>query len=57
MSYVFNPFTGTLDRVEIVTTKEILQNVLLEANQVNGYDQMCLLFDEDSILYNDEGAF
>ncbi len=54
LKFVFNPFTGTFDQVAVpLTKKDIINGILLEK-----YDSEpipTILFDEDSILYEDDG--
>jgi hypothetical protein len=57
MAFKFNPLTGKLDLVRAPLTKgEIIQSILLDKDEnaapENAYIE--ILFDEDSILFNDD---
>lgn len=58
MSVVFNPFTGTLDfkgSVGIsITKKEVIKAILVESNMTLDLPVAAILFDADSILFNDD---
>lgn len=57
MSLTFNPFTGKLDFLgngSSVTKKEIIKAILVESNQSLEMPVASILFDDDSILYNDD---
>lgn len=56
---VFNPFTGKLDFTgtgtsSTVSKKEIIKAILVESNETLTYPIAAILFDSDSILYNDD---
>jgi len=60
MSVVFNPFTGTFDFTgsggggSTLTKKDVIKSILVESNQSLTLPIASILFDEDSILYNDD---
>ncbi len=60
MSITFNPFTGRLDftgsgsTTSTLTKKEVIKAILLESNQSLDLPLASILFDEDSILFNDD---
>lgn len=57
MSVVFNPFTGTLDfkgSGSAVTKKEVIKAILVESNMTLDLPVAAILFDADSILFNDD---
>jgi hypothetical protein len=61
MSYKFNPFTGKLDKVssEIqLTISSVIKSILLDKNEsaLPSEPYISILFDEDSILFNDDEA-
>jgi hypothetical protein len=61
MSYKFNPFTGKLDKVssEIqLTISSVIKSILLDKNEsaLPGEPYISIIFDEDSILFNDDEA-
>lgn len=63
MAYKFNPFTGTLDYFEIsagsnLTIQTVLRSILIERNDIplQDFPLMSILFDDDSILFNDDEA-
>lgn len=63
MAYKFNPFTGTLDYYETatgtnLTIQSVLKSILIERSDIplQEFPLMSILFDEDSILYNDDEA-
>jgi hypothetical protein len=52
---VFNPFTSNFDYVEESLSKaEIAKLFLLDSNQAIPYPVASFIFDEDSVLYNDD---
>lgn len=54
---VFNPFTGKLDYVNKSTSKaDIAKMFLIDSKQDIEFPVASLLFDDDSILYNDDDA-
>ncbi len=54
---VFNPFTGKLDYVsKVLSKKEISQMFLIDSKQDIDFPVASLLFDDDSVLYNDDDA-
>lgn len=60
MSITFNPFTGRLDFTgqggasTTLTKKDVIKSILVESNQALTLPIASILFDEDSILYNDD---
>jgi hypothetical protein len=57
MSITFNPFTGTLDFTgtgSTITKKEVIKSILVESNQTLNLPVASILFDDDSILFNDD---
>jgi hypothetical protein len=54
ITYVFNPFTGNLDAVTIPPSRaEFVKSILLV--HVENAPTPEILFDENSILYEDDG--
>lgn len=54
---VFNPFTGRFDYVSsAISKKEIAQMFLIDSKQDTDFPVASLLFDDDSVLYNDDDA-
>lgn len=54
---IFNPFTGKLDYVNKSTSKsDIVKMFLIDSRQDIEFHVSSLLFDEDSVLYNDDDA-
>jgi hypothetical protein len=52
---VFNPFTGNFDFVgKGLSKSDIIKSILVESNQSIPLPVAAILFDEDSILYNDD---
>jgi hypothetical protein len=58
----FNPFTGTLDYVgdgggggSSLTIKDVVDAILLDSDETATLPVASILFDNDSILYNDDG--
>lgn len=62
MAFKFNPFTGTFDIVGSgsagLSLSDIVKAFLVEKDEapLPGTPQITLLFDEDSILFNDDEA-
>lgn len=57
MPYKFNPLTGKLDYYETsITKKELVSTILVESNETLELPKAEILFDDDSILYNDDEA-
>jgi hypothetical protein len=61
MSVVFNPFTGTFDFTgsgggggSTLTKKQVIKAILVESNQNLDLPVAAILFDNDSILFNDD---
>lgn len=57
MSVVFNPFTGTLDfkgSGTSITKKDVIKAILVESNMTLDLPVAAILFDADSILFNDD---
>lgn len=60
MSITFNPFTGTLDFTgtggtgSTITKKDVIKSILVESNQSLTLPIASILFDDDSILFNDD---
>jgi len=60
MSITFNPFTGRLDFTgqggtgSTLTKKDVIKAILVESNQTLELPVAAILFDDDSILYNDD---
>ena len=60
MGFKFNPLTGLLEIVgesiseSVISKKEIIRSVLLESRQDSEFPVAMILFDIDSILYNDD---
>lgn len=57
MSVTYNPFTGKFDftgQSQQVSKKDIIKSILVESNQSISLPVAAILFDEDSILYNDD---
>jgi hypothetical protein len=59
MKYVFNPFTGNFDQViEPLTRQEVIKSIAIEIDDsVIPLGTADILFDEDSILYQDDDYF
>lgn len=63
MKKKFNIFTGTLDIVgdstggggSSITVKDVLDAILLDSNDTLSNPVASILFDDDSILYHDDG--
>lgn len=56
---IFNALTGNFDfigtgAVSTLTKKEVIKSILVESNQSIPLPVAAILFDEDSILYNDD---
>lgn len=56
----FNPFTGTLDYLgdgsgSGLSIKNVLDAILLDSDQTLPMPVASILFDDDSILYHDDG--
>jgi acid phosphatase class B len=59
LKLVFNPFTGELDYVsKTLTRQQVISSILLDKDEQSlpGQAQIQILFDEDTILYNDDEA-
>jgi hypothetical protein len=61
VSITFNPFTGRLDFVgpstgSSVSKSEVIKSILLDTDYTVTYPVARIVFDEDSILYNDDEA-
>jgi len=57
MPSVYNPLTANVDYVQAsLTIKEVLKSILVESNQALTLPVAAILFDDDSILYNDDEA-
>jgi len=56
VSYKFNPFTGNFDLVGSKSSKakDVIKKILVESNQSIDLPKAEILFDEDSILFNDD---
>jgi hypothetical protein len=55
MAFKFNPLTGLLDLVNTtVTISGVIQSILLDSTPDATYPIASILFDADSILYNDD---
>ena len=50
----YNPSTGKLDLVESLTVGEVIGSILIESNETLTFPKAEILYDEDSILYNDD---
>lgn len=60
MSIVFNPFTGKLDfkgsgGTGTLTIKDVVKSILVESDETLDLPLAAILFDDDSILFNDDG--
>ena len=58
MAFKFNPLTGQLDLVggtSTLTIKEVIKSILLDSKQDIALPIASIIFDADSILYNDDG--
>ena len=61
---VFNPFTGKFDYVgsttvvSTLTIQSVLSSILLDKDEqaLPGTAQIQILFDEDTLLFSDDGA-
>lgn len=58
----YNPFTGTLDYIGDsggsgtgLTIKDVVHSILLDSDETATLPVASILFDNDSILYNDDG--
>lgn len=58
VKYVLNPFTGQFDAITPVNISDIIHSILLDKNEqpATGRPYIEILFDEDSILFNDDKA-
>jgi hypothetical protein len=58
MAFKFNPLTGMLDLVgdSSLTIKTAIKAILVESTYEVDGKKAAIIFDEDSILYNDDGA-
>lgn len=59
MAYKFNALTGKLDLVgessgSTITKKEVIKAILVETDYTVDFPKADIIFDEDSILYNDD---
>jgi hypothetical protein len=57
VAFKFNPLTGLLDLVNsstTVTISGVIQSILLDSTPDATYPVASILFDADSILYNDD---
>jgi hypothetical protein len=57
MSMTYNPFTGKFDFVgncQEIKKKDIIKAILVESNQSIALPVAAILFDDDSILFNDD---
>jgi hypothetical protein len=54
MPFKINLITGNLDYYEVVTIKETIKSILLASKKNDNFTVASILFDEDSILYNDD---
>ena len=60
MAFKFNPLTGELDLVGVssgssITITTVLKSVLLDSDADAPFPVASILFDADSILFNDDG--
>ena len=58
----FNPFTGTLDYIgdstgggSTLTISDVVKSILLDSNDTLTNPVASILFDDDSILFHDDG--
>ena len=57
MAFKFNPLTGELDLVTVITTKaDIIKAILLNSDYTIDNPIASIIFDENSILFNDDKA-
>lgn len=55
MKLIFNPFTGNFEYITVAPSKgELVKSLLLEKFEDGINSSLTLLFDEDSILYEDD---
>lgn len=57
MSITYNPFTGKFDFTSAgsqTSKKDVIKSILVESNQSLTLPLAAILFDDDSILYNDD---
>jgi hypothetical protein len=60
MAFKFNPLTGELDLVgastgSSITITTVLKSILLDSDPDSAFPVASILFDADSILFNDDG--
>lgn len=56
MAFKFNALTGKLDLYNDISIQEVLKSILIESDETLALLKAEILFDEDSILYNEDGA-
>jgi hypothetical protein len=54
MRLKFNPLTGKMDLVESLSIREVISSILVESNETLTLHKAEILFDENSVLYNDD---
>lgn len=54
MKFLFNPLNSQFEIKNSLTLKKVIKSFLLESKTDQEFSKVNILFDEDSILFNDD---